>query len=180
MHETINGEILAQIPLFQGLSDAQRDKLVARAELAEVPAGQLILEQGRASQNLWVVLSGQCEVVRLVPGDDGSAAPAVLAVLQAYDSFGEMSFFSAATHSASVRAQCDARLFRLSRKRYDELAAEEPMIGCRLAANTIDSLAERLRRMDDWVVELMARPTNHQPVLEFSELRRKLFESWKL
>jgi hypothetical protein len=58
----------------------------------------------------------------------------------------------------------------------------QPSAACRLATNTIDSLAERMRRMDEWVAELVrrenARGEHAPPLPEWNELRKRLFESW--
>ena len=50
--------------------------------------------------------------------------------------------------------------------------ARHPAITSRLAANTIGSLAERMRHMDDWVVELLAHKPADPRVPEWNELRR--------
>jgi CRP-like cAMP-binding protein len=91
-----------------------------------------------------------------------------------------MSFFQPAPHSASVCAKTAAKLFRLPRARFDELLARDPAITSCLAANTISMLAERMRRMDDWVVELLAHKPADPRVPEWNELRRRVFDGWKL
>ena len=44
----------------------------------------------------------------------------------------------------------------------------------KVAHNAVDSLAQRLRRMDDWIAELMAhQPSGDGPSSEWSRLPRK-------
>ncbi len=46
--------------------------------------------------------------------------------------------------------------------------------------NTVASLADRLRRMDEWVDELVSRGQANQRVPEWNRLRATLFDGWKL
>jgi hypothetical protein len=44
----------------------------------------------------------------------------------------------------------------------------------------VASLAERLRRMDEWVDELVHRGQPSQRIPEWNRLRATLFDGWKL
>ncbi|MES1213554.1 MAG: cyclic nucleotide-binding domain-containing protein [Singulisphaera sp.] len=176
----IDSTVLLHIPVFQGLSESQRQEVVRLGELKSLAPGDLLLRQGQTSQDLWVLLEGTCEVFKQLTSRPATAEPTLLAVLEPYSSIGEMSCFSPAPHSASVRAKSAARLFRLPRASFDDLMARNPAITSRLAANTIGSLAERMRHMDDWVVELLAHKPADPRIPEWSELRRRVFDGWKL
>ncbi len=176
----VDSEILARIPIFQGLSDVQRQEVVALGELKSLAPGDLLLQQGQTSRDLWVVLEGACEVLKQLAGRPASAEPTLLAVLEPYSSIGEMSFFHPAPHSASVRAKAASRLFRLPRGRFEDLVGRDPRITSQLAGNTIASLSERMRHMDDWVVELLAHKPADPRIPEWNELRRRVFDGWKL
>ncbi|MCH8921820.1 MAG: cyclic nucleotide-binding domain-containing protein, partial [Planctomycetes bacterium] len=87
---------LAQMSIFAGLSDEQRRQIVEIASTVEFSPGETILRQGDSSQNLWIVVEGQCEVTRAVThqgsngqngGNDGDEA-IVLAELGPYSQFG--------------------------------------------------------------------------------------------
>ena len=128
----------------------------------------MIIRQGEKSRHLWVVAEGKCEVAKHVEipvGADGkqvSAETVVLAVLEPFSQFGEMSFFHPAPHSADVRAASDVKLFCISYGDYKDLIDEGVWAAYKLAHNAVDSLAQRLRRMDDWIAELLA----HKPASE--------------
>ena len=177
---SVDSAILARIPIFQGLSDVQRQEVVALGDVKTLAPGDVLLEQGQTSQDLWIVLEGSCEVHKQLTSRPATAEPTLLAVLEPFSSIGEMSFFHPAPHSASVRAKTAAKLFRLPRSRFDELLGRNPGITSRLAANTIGNLAERMRRMDDWVVELLAHRPADPRIPEWNELRRRVFDGWKL
>lgn len=181
MQVAIDVESLKRVPILAGLSAAQLRHLAELAEIEDFRAGELILEQGQMSQNLWIVLEGKCEIVKRLSGQSNTAEPTMLAVIEPNGHFGEMSFFQSAPHSASVRAQTDVRVYRLGRGRFEELVTLEPSAAYQLAFNTIESLAERVRRTSEWVAELMAANVAGPQVPEWRELRRKMFhDGWNL
>ncbi len=125
--ETIDLAVLKRIPIFSGFTEAECRQLADLATITEFEPGNVVVQQGQTSQDLWILLEGSCEVIRHLddkkagadgkkPGVDGKksidgkqspskSGPLELAVLEPYSSFGEMSFFHPAEHSASVRAR---------------------------------------------------------------------------
>jgi CRP-like cAMP-binding protein len=207
--KTLSADILRQIPIFKGMNDTERRQLAEMAAVIPFREGDLVLAQGRTSQNLWIVLEGECEVFKdadAAASAGVTAGPSIrLALLTPYSNFGEMSFFHPAAHSASVRAATAVSLLRIERADYNELVAEGASAAHKLACNAIDSLAERLRRMDEWVAELMragqataaavqaaappgapasaggppvGQPSPH--IAEWDRFRDKLFAGWNL
>ncbi len=173
-------DVLRQIPIFTGLSESESRQLAAIADEVEFAASQVVLEQGARSQQLWILLDGTCEVCHHRPGGNDPAKTVVLATLEPYSNFGEMSFFRPAPHSASVRAKTAVKLLLIERAKYDAMARCESLPACKLAINTVASLAERLRRMDDWVDELLSHGAAPEKIPEWSRLRATLFDGWKL
>ena len=170
----------ADVPAFQQLNDDECRQLLDIAQQRAFAPGEQVIEQGKRSQQLWILLEGKCEVVKHSE-HDGSL---VLAQLEPRNVFGEMSFFSPAPHSASVVAKTQVRLLSIGRMDYDELLASGNLAAYKLAYNVVQSMAHRLRRMDDWVAELSAgdKPngTTAEKVPEWHEFRKKLFETWNL
>jgi CRP-like cAMP-binding protein len=105
----------------------------------------------------------------------------VLAVLGPYDQFGEMSFFHPAPHSADIRAQTAVQLLRISYVDYKDLLDEGVTAAYKLSHNVVESLAQRLRRMDDWIAKLLAhQPSTAEHAREWSAFREKLYNSWNV
>jgi CRP/FNR family transcriptional regulator, cyclic AMP receptor protein len=183
---TLPSDVLRQIPIFAGLTESEARQLASIADEVEFAASQVVLEQGARSQQLWILLEGTCEVCHQRPSEENSgkqgakAKPVVLATLEPFSNFGEMSFFKPAPHSASVRAKTAVKLLLIERTKYDALARCESYPACKLAINTVASLAERLRRMDDWVDELLSNGAAPEKIPEWSRLRATLFDGWKL
>ena len=183
--DSLSADVLRKIPLFDHMNDSERRQLAEAATIKQCQAGEEILRQGNKSQNLWIVLEGQCEVYKESTAGDG-CGPVMLAVLEPYSSFGEMTFFHPDTHSASVRAKTPVKLMKMERLDYDELVQDGASAAYKLACNAVDCLAERLRRMDDWVAELKCNvPTAtasavNERVPEWTAFRDKLFTGWNL
>ncbi len=190
--ETVSLELFKQIPIFRGLSLEECQRLADVVSLHDFAPGETVIKQGEQSQRLWVLLEGKCEVFHHLdgesehPGGDkapnasANGEPIVLATLDPYSNFGEMSFFHPAPHSASVRAKTAVKLLAIERSKYDRLCERESSAACKLAMNTVASLADRLRRMDEWVDELVSRGQANQRVPEWNRLRATLFDGWKL
>jgi CRP-like cAMP-binding protein len=185
--ELISSEIFKKIPIFRGFSPAEWKRLLEIADMRDFAAGEVILAQGQRSQRLYVLLEGTCDVYHTMAGPNATQSnanqnsePTTLATLEPFSNFGEMSFFHPAPHSASVRAKTAVKLLILERSKYDLLCQQEASAACKLALNTVESLAERLRRMDEWVDELVHRGQANQKIPEWNRLRATLFDGWKL
>ncbi len=171
---TVSTEEMARLPIFAGMSAKEIEQLAKIAEIKSYRPDEVILDQGQNSQNLWVILEGKCQVVKLAGADNSHTVD--LADLGPRDHFGEMSFFHAAPHSASVKAQTTVRVLRISRTDFDRLVELGCAAAYHLALNSVEQLADRLRRMDDWVTDLVANMNdNHQTEHEWSRFRDKLF-----
>jgi len=175
---------LRQVPIFRELNDRECSQLCEAVEVLEFQSGDMLLKEGDCGRNLWVLLSGSCQVVRFANADDtGHQEPVVLATLEPHSQFGEMSFFRAAPHSASVRAMTAVRVLRISRRDYDRLVEQASPAAYKLALGAVESLADRLERMDEWVEELMRsspKSTAAPPLGEWESFRQRLFTSWNL
>jgi CRP-like cAMP-binding protein len=176
----VDSDILAKLPIFEGLTADECQQLAEIAIPADFRTGETIIEQGTSSQVLWIVLEGTCEVLMRFSGDHAPHAPTVLAELGPASNFGEMSFFHRAPHSASVRAKTDVKLLRIEREKFDALIPLEGNAACKVALNTIETLADRLRRMGQWVAELTVEKAPHRKEPEWNQLRAKMFDGWKL
>ena len=102
--ERLSWDVLQKIPIFRNFNETECHQIADIASVEHYAAGEIILKQGDASQDLWVVLDGNCEVVKFKEDGHAPRRSLTLAVLEPYSHFGEMSFFHPAPHSANVRA----------------------------------------------------------------------------
>jgi CRP-like cAMP-binding protein len=176
--QRVNSQLLANIPLLQNFNETERRQMADISTLKHFAPGEIVVRQGEDSQVLWVVIEGKCEVVRY--WDHSASESIVLAILEPFSHFGEMSFFSPAPHSASVRAQTAVTVLAIDRRDYDDLIRQGIWAAYKLAHNTVQALADRLRKMDQWVAELAAHSPSGEKVPEWSSFRDKLFNGWNL
>jgi CRP/FNR family transcriptional regulator, cyclic AMP receptor protein len=192
MTDVVPAALCKQVPIFAGLNESECRQLADIATVQVFKSGELLVRQGEMNRTFWILLEGMCEVIRW-PGDGppktagaGSLAwsrtgePIVLAVLAPFTHFGEMSFFRPAPHSASVRAQTGGRALRIERVDYDDLIRDGVWGAYKLAYNVTQTLADRLRRMDEWIGELMAHRPATECEPEWNKFRERLFGEWNL
>jgi uncharacterized membrane protein len=134
-----HADLLAQIPLFEGLSDEDRETLGQRLKEQRFTLGQAVFSQGDTGSSMYIVLSGSVQIY--LPGDGKGGERVALKDLHTGEYFGELSLFDDKPRSASVEATMDTTLLELTR---EELA--DHLGRSRTAAIAILSeMAERLR-----------------------------------
>ncbi len=173
-------ETLRRCALFAGLDDGECKQLAGVLREYNCEPGEVILRQGETEQELWLLTSGTCDVIRQVDPQRPDEEPVVLATLEPGETLGEMSFFQPAPHSASVRARTPVTLLRLSRRDFDQRVNHGCRASYKLAVNMVGTLAQRLRQMDQWVGQLLAEDDAPPKQAEWSGFRDKLFKEWNV
>jgi CRP/FNR family transcriptional regulator, cyclic AMP receptor protein len=114
-------------------------------ELGAVYAqGQPIVRQGEMGDCMYVVQSGEVEVVQAT-GDGGEQR---LRILGEGDFFGEMSIFEHEVRSATVRACGEARVLKVDKRTLLRRMKEDPT----LAFSILETLSRRIRSLSAAVV----------------------------
>ena len=116
-------EVLGQVPLFADLDDAQLDRLAAATTEFQAPAGQALIERGRAGSGMFVLEEGEATV----------EAPEGTRELGPGDVFGERALLGEdIERTARVRARTDVRCLAIARPEIERLLAEDPRVAARL------------------------------------------------
>lgn len=102
------------------------EAMAVRREVYE--AGQDIVTQGDIGRRLYVLQSGEAEVLRV----NGEGAEEVLAHLGPGDHFGEISIFEGSRRTASIRATTRTQVLSLGRDAAQHLSAASQPIGAHL------------------------------------------------
>mgnify|MGYP001570873420 CR=1 FL=1 len=159
------------VPEFAGMGREEIHELREMMREERVDAGARILEQGDPGKALYFLEEGSVEVLR-----NGQT----LATLQAPTVFGEIGFLTATAHVATVRALKAASVLALDREKFDASLAAGRVVAYKLVYNVAQRLAERLRRMDDWVVELLAQgPAKTAKGPELERFKNSLLKDWR-
>jgi len=165
---------LEPCPLLRDLDRSQLSDIFELVESEHFHQGNSILEQGKVYQAIWMIVRGECEVMRTCGPDDERQ----LAVLDSGGVFGEMSFFQKAPHSANVRAITDVDTVRLSPESFEILKQRNLAAAFGITTNLVHLLSERLRRMDTWTCELIEETADHRRHDEWQEFQSKLYTDW--
>lgn len=175
-HPAVTPELLLSFNLFDGLARTDAKRISETLTRMSFDAGSTILHEGKSIQALWIILSGDCVVTRTAA--DGSEMQ--LAELHAGDVFGEMSFVRTAPHSATIRAGSNVTVCTFTREDFLLLAHEHPASALRICSNIASVLAERLRRMDTWICDLVERPDAESHRDEWQKFRSAVYTNWSL
>lgn len=105
--------------------------------------GEMIVRQGEAGDCMFVIQSGEVEVLRR----DG-AQEFCLATLRSGDFFGEMALFEREVRSASVRAVGDVWVLTLEKKTFLRRIHEDPG----LVFKILERMSQRIRKLNDALV----------------------------
>jgi CRP-like cAMP-binding protein len=141
-----NLDLLRRVPIFSALSAHQMAQLADAVTKRRVKRGELIVEQGKKSHALFIILSGRARVVMT----DRSGREVILAVLQVGDYVGEISLIDGKSHSASVQAAVQTDLLVLEQAEFNQCLAENHAT----ANSVIKGLASRLRKADEKISAL--------------------------
>ncbi len=122
-------------PLLSGLDARERDRFLACAELAELPAGAVL--NGETVQQLSFVLRGAAGLRR------GGA----LRRLGPGDHFGELALVGGRAGDDAVKAETPLTLVRVSRGCWTELERRDPALAAKVATGIARALGEELARV---------------------------------
>jgi CRP-like cAMP-binding protein len=116
--ERLIKNLLQTSPLFVPFTKSQQGELLRRFEGHEIEAGVDIIREGERGQGLFLILSGEVDVI----AHANSPEPVKLARLQAGDLTGEMSLVTDQPTSATVRAAVHTTVLFLAREYVERLA----------------------------------------------------------
>lgn len=112
-------------------------------------AGDVVVRQGEASRTLYIVASGELEVVFI--GDTGEIRQ--ISRIDPLSVFGEQAFLDGLPRSATVRARTASELHVLTREAFDALAARYPDLARKLLLDLGRIVSLRLRAMTSLVLQ---------------------------
>jgi CRP/FNR family cyclic AMP-dependent transcriptional regulator len=125
--------VLAGVPLFAGLPKRHVARLAADTEQEVFDPGQTVITEGMLGEAMFVVLGGTARVTRrgrrvgaVVPGDV----------------FGELSVIDGGPRSATVAADTELTVLRLSRPTVRRLIEQDPSISIPILVGMVARLRQ--------------------------------------
>jgi CRP-like cAMP-binding protein len=142
--------LLAQSVVLEHLTAPEMDLVMASCRLLDVPAGQLLLSEGRRGDGLYIILTGEVEFFLPERAAGGLRRPSRvrLNVLGPGRCFGEYGVIDDRPSSASAQAVGPVRVCFLPTAEFRRITAEHDRIGKIVHANLLRFLVSRLRSKD--------------------------------
>ena len=139
--------LVEKVPLFEGLSGRDLQKIAHSVAEVETPAGTKLATLGEAGKEMFIIVEGEALV---------TTQPGRTSYLRSGDFFGEMSLLDGDPRSATVEATTPIRLLVLDRHAFWQLLDETPS----LVHKIMHTLSQRLRRAERSVLDLDRKPAD--------------------
>jgi CRP-like cAMP-binding protein len=136
-------DVLTNVPLFAGLDARAIEALAGFTFRKTFEAGELIVEEGRTGNGLFIIVSGSAEVIKGLQ----TAQPRTVARLGACEPIGEMALLGEWPRSASVRALETTECLGIDRWIFLDHLDREPKLALRLLQILALRLAETVERL---------------------------------
>jgi len=141
-----NLDLIRRVPLFSMLTSDQARAVADGVVKRRYRRGELIVEQGKKSNALFILLNGRARVLTA----DSRGREVILAVLQSGDYVGEMSLIDNQPHSATVRCEVQTDMLILGRAEFARCLPENSSLSYAI----MRGLVTRLRSADRQIESL--------------------------
>ncbi|MEP6895305.1 MAG: HEAT repeat domain-containing protein, partial [Chloroflexota bacterium] len=130
--------ILREIPIFADLTAEDLERIAHIASEQWHPAGSIICRQGEEGNVMFVIVSGQ---VQIVSGSEGRQQ--ILAEREPGDFIGEMAIIDPAPRSAGMVAKSETRVLAIEGEAFKSILRDRPDVSLAV----LQSISRRLREM---------------------------------
>jgi sigma-B regulation protein RsbU (phosphoserine phosphatase) len=156
-------ELIRLVPAFGALPRQELDSLAAVLRPERFSAGTLLLQEGEASQWLYLLVDGEVEIVKAL----GTQGERLLGVRGPGSFIGEMSIFSRdGLHTASVRTRTALSALSMARSDMAALLSRQPA----LAYDMIRTMSQRLEESENLTIQDLLQK-NRELSRAYEELR---------
>jgi CRP/FNR family transcriptional regulator, cyclic AMP receptor protein len=155
---------LRRVPLLAGVPELAINRFVAKSHYRDYTAGEVIVDLGDASYEVFLIIEGAVRVVART----ASGYEAILNELGAGEFFGELAAIDGTQRSANVTALQRTRLCIVPAEAFIELALFSAEVGLRL----LRLLSTRLRVKDERLIEFSVFSVRQRLISELLRLSR--------
>ena len=124
-------ELLRQVPLFAGLSKRELEQLGRIADELDLPAGQVLIEEGTRGLEFFVLADGEVSVAQ---------SGRRVRTLSTGDFFGEIALVTDVPRTSTVTAEAPVRVLVMTKRDFQRVLRDHPSI----QAKVLEALAARL------------------------------------
>ncbi len=138
--------MIANIPLFSGLSESELAQVSQHSVTRTYPKNTVIINEGDAAESLYVILKGKVKIFL----NDDTGKEVVINCQGPGEYFGEVALIDDAQRSASVMTLESSSFSVISKQSFRELLSKNPNI----ALSLIRDLTQRVRVLTENVKSL--------------------------
>jgi CRP-like cAMP-binding protein len=146
-----------RIPFVNDLSDEECERLADIATVIQLEKGEILIEQGKKDDSLYVLIEGRLQVNR----STGGGAQITLACIREGEMAGEMGFLDDSEHSATLQADDISEILQINRKDLEGLLDDHPQTVYKLMRAIAREVHQITQRMNMQFVE-MSNYIHHQ------------------
>lgn len=103
-------DFIHHVPFFRNFTKSQVAEIASTGEILKFAKGQTIVREGEIDDNFFIIMSGNAKITK---------GEKELAIIGAGECFGEMAFIACQARVATVSAQTDCMLMRISATLFD-------------------------------------------------------------
>lgn len=137
---------MARSPLFNGIPAEELTRIAQTLHRRRYRRDEVIFHEGDPGDSLHVVVEGRVKITR----ESTEGEEAIVVVLQAGDSFGELVLLDGAPRSATATAMEPTETMTMSRTTFVELVES----GSPFRTQLLGGIARRIRRLTDQLAEV--------------------------
>ena len=137
---------MARSPLFHGIEPDELTRIALSMHRRRYRRDEVIFHEGDPGDSLHIVVEGRVKITR----ESAEGGEAIVVVLQAGDSFGELCLLDGAPRSATAIAMEPTETMTMSRTTFVELVEG----GSPFRAQLLTGIARRIRRLTDQLAEV--------------------------
>ncbi len=169
---------LQGVRFFEFLTEEEREEFAEVAEPVSFGAGEVIIEEGVGQGSLFVLASGTVEVRKDLPGG-GSRVLAEIDASRGRTVVGERGLLGESAASATVRAVDGVEAVKIPRDTFKRMVDEGRPAAFKLSYRIARTLARRLTRLDEEVVEAI-RKIESKGEADVEAFRDRLITDWSV
>ncbi|EPD31254.1 hypothetical protein HMPREF9238_01021 [Gleimia europaea ACS-120-V-Col10b] len=144
---TVERNYISQVPLFEGLDEAQQNSLRSKMGQTTLRRGEVLFEEGEPGNRLYIITEGKVKLGHT--STDGREN--LLAVLGPGEIIGELTLFDPGPRSTTATAVSPVTLLHLDHADLSTILDTNPT----MAKHMLRALARRLRRTNESLADLV-------------------------
>jgi len=149
------------VPIFHSLTTDEMDEMMLISYLMRAPKGCVILEEGKKSSGLYVVVTGMVTCrMKLYQGDETH-----LANLHKGDVVGEVSLIDQGACTATVTAVEDSILYYIDSAQFNEMRQAMRPAAFKVMRALAPTVCDRLRSINARIADVFDDPERHLEIM---------------